>query len=151
MKKIIIFIAIVLALCFIVIRDYHNYFYGRSLMNYHVLPYGLTPEYYKDRYFIENGKKVYMQSFEFINEQLESTGHGRSIPTASYNPSFVIDTICSYYYNNDSIFVFCVDKENKPHWIIPVYDHGLVVFEEIKNVQIKSLSKYKCVSGFYND
>lgn len=151
MKRNIIFITIVIVLCLLAIRDYNNYFYGRSLINYHLLPYGLTPEYYKDRYVIENGKKIYMQRFNLINDCLEYTGPGRSIPTASDNPSFVIDTIKSYYYNKDSIFVFCVDEEHKPHWIIPVYDDGYVVFEEIKNVQMESLSKYKFVSIPYEE
>ncbi len=150
-KTIIISAIIVVILGLILMRDYNNYFYGRSLINYHILPYELTPFHYKDRYHIVNGKKVYMERFYLINEHSETTGPGRSIPTASYNPSFVIDTIKSYYFNRDSIFVFCVDEENKPHWIIPYYDDGYVVFKEIKNVQMESLSKYRCVSNFYDE
>lgn len=152
MKRIIIFIIIVSALCLLAIRDYNNYFYGKSLFNYHLLPYGLTPEYYKDRYYIEDGEKIYHQNFYLISEHSEFTGGGASIPTASYNPSFVIDTIKSYYFNKDSIYVYCVDKKHKPHWIIPVYDgrdSSYVEFEEIKNVQMESLSKYKCVTIKY--
>ena len=150
MRKKILLVVIVIASCLLAIRDYNNYFYGRSFINYHILPYGLTPDHYKDHYHIVNGKKVYMERFDLINEHSESTGPGSSIPTASYNPSFVIDTIKSYYFNKDSIFVFCVDEENKPHWIIPYYDDGYVVFKEIKNVQMESLSKYRCVSNFYD-
>ena len=151
MRKKILLVVIVIASCLLAIRDYNNYFYGRSFINYHILPYGLTPDHYKDHYHIVNGKKVYMERFDLINEHSESTGPGSSIPTAYYNPSFVIDTIKSYYFNRDSIFVFCVDEENKPHWIIPYYDDGYVVFKEIKNVQMESLSKYRCVSNFYDE
>ncbi len=124
MKKAIITSAtIVVTLGFMLLRDYHNYFYGKSFINYHLLPYGLTPEYYKD-YVLENGKSVPIES---------------------------IDSIKSYYYNKDSIFVYCVDEENRPHWIIPVREKdGWVVFDEIKNVQINNLAKYKCVSDFYD-
>ena len=154
MKKITIFIIVVIVLCLLAIRDYNNYFYGRSLINYHLLPYELTPEYIKDRYYIEDGKKIYHQNFYLINEHSEFTGSGASIPTASYYPSFVIDTIKCYYFNKDSIFVYCVDEEHKPHWIIPVYDvnnDSCVVYKEIKNVRIESLSKYKCVFNFYDE
>lgn len=149
MKRIIIFIIIVSALCLFAIRDYKNYFYGKSFINYHLLPYGLTPKSYNDHYYIEIGRNFY-----FITERFESTGGGTPILTASYEPSFVIDTIKSYYFNKDSIFVYCVDEEHKPHWIIPVYDgrdNSYVVFEEIKNVQMESLSKYKCISIFYDE
>ena len=47
-KAIIISTIIVVIIGFMLIRDYNKYFYGRSIINYHVLPYGLTPEYYKD-------------------------------------------------------------------------------------------------------
>lgn len=144
-KAITIISAIVVVLCFLIIRDYNNYFYGRSLINYHILPYGLTPEYNKD-YIIENGKRVPTGNFYFITDSSESIGPGRSIPMASYNPEFIIDSIKCYYYNKDSIFVFCVDEKNKPHWIIPFIDEGWVVFDEIKNIQMKSLSTYKRIS-----
>ena len=63
MKKAIITSAtIVVTLGFMLLRDYHNYFYGKSFINYHLLPYGLTPEYYKD-YVLENGKSVPIESF----------------------------------------------------------------------------------------
>ena len=55
-KTIIISAIIVVILGLILMRDYNNYFYGRSLINYHILPYGLTPFHYKDRYHIVNGK-----------------------------------------------------------------------------------------------
>ena len=152
MKRIIIFIIIVSALCLLAIRDFNNYFYGKSFINSHLLPYGLTPEYYILNYDIENGIKTYHQNFYLVSDSSECTGCGSSIPTASYNPSFVIDTIKSYYFNKDSIYVYCVDEKHKPHWIIPVYDgrdNSYVVFEETKNVQMESLSKYKCVTIQY--
>jgi hypothetical protein len=145
-KAIIISAIIVVVLGFILIRDYNNYFYGRSIINYHVLPYRLTPYYWKD-YTTENGKRVPIENnFYFITHRSEFIGPGSSIPMNSPS-TFIIDTIKSYYYNDDSIFVLCVDEENKPHWIIPVFDKGWVVFDEIKNVKMESLSTYKCVSN----
>ena len=47
--------------------------------------------------------------------------------------------------------MLCFDEENKPHWIIPVFDKGWVVFDETKNVKIENLVKYKCVSNFYDE
>lgn len=151
MKKAIITSAtIVVTLGFMLLRDYHNYFYGKSFINYHLLPYGLTPEYYKD-YVLENGKSVPIESSYLITDHSEFFGPGTPIPIDSPNSTFDIDSIKSYYYNKDSIFVYCVDEENRPHWIIPVREKdGWVVFDEIKNVQINNLAKYKCVSDFYD-
>lgn len=149
-NKIKIFGVIVLLLSLLAIRDYHNYFYGNSFINYHLLPYGLTPEYYKD-YVIENGSRVSIENFYLTTKHLESIGPGSSIPVESKNPTFTIDTIKSYYYNKDSIYVFVVDEENKPHWIIPIREKdGWVVFVEVKNVKINNFAKYKCVSNFYD-
>lgn len=148
-KTIIISAIIVVILGFILIRDYNNYFYGRSIVNYHVLPYGLTPYHWKD-YAIENGKRVpVFDHFYFITDSSLFFGHATSIdPPGSYKTIFVIDSIKCYYYNKDSIYVYCVDKENNPHWIIPVFnDEGWVFFDEIKNVKMESLSTYKCVSN----
>ena len=149
-KKIIIPAIIVVILGFILIRDYNNYFYGRSIVNYHVLPYGLTPYYWKD-YTLENGNRVLVKNdFYFITGREEFVGAGCPIPMNSPS-TFTIDTIKCYYYNKDSIYVYCVDKEHNPRWIIPVYDEGWVVFDEIKNVRMESLSTYKCVSNFYDE
>jgi hypothetical protein len=137
-------------LCLLLIRDYNNYFYGRSFIDYHKLPYGLTPYYNKD-YIIENGNRVPIERFYLITDSSEFTGTGSSIPMNSHNTKFVISYIKSYYYNKDSIYVFCFDEENKPHWIIPVFDKGWVVFDETKNVKIENLVKYKCVSNFYDE
>jgi len=134
----------------LLIRDYNNYFYGRSFIDYHKLPYGLTPYYNKD-YIIENGNRVPIERFYLITDSSEFTGTGSSIPVNSHNTKFVISYIKSYYYNKDSIYVFCFDEENKPHWIIPVFDKGWVVFDETKNVKIENLVKYKCVSNFYDE
>ena len=137
MKKTIIISAIIaVILGFILIRDYNNYFYGWSIVNYHVLPYGLTPFHWKD-YTIENGKRVPVDGNFYL--------------MADKNKSiFVIDSIKCYYYNKDSIYVYCVDKENNPHWIIPVYipvyDEEYVFFDEIKNVKMESLSKYTYIN-----
>ena len=58
-----------MTLGFMLLRDYHNYFYGKSFINYHLLPYGLTPEYYKD-YVLENGKSVPIERFYLIQNSL---------------------------------------------------------------------------------
>lgn len=149
MKKAIKISAIIVVfLGFVLIRDYNNYFYGRSIINYHVLPYRLTPYHWKD-YTIENGKRVPIENnFYFITDSFLFYGSGTSIiPVGSDKSTFVIESIKSYYYNKDSIYVYCVDEENNPHWIIPVIDRGLVIFDEIKNVKMESLSTYKCVSN----
>ena len=148
-KKIKILGVIALLLSLLAIRDYNNYFKGRSFINYHLLPYGLTPEYYKD-YIIEDGKTVPIERFFLITEKSEFIGTGSSIPMNSPS-TFTIDTIKCYYYNKDSIYVFIIDEENKPHWIIPIREKdGCVVFIEIKKDQINNLAKYKCVSNFYD-
>ena len=116
----------VMILGLMILHDYNNYFYGKSYIDYHKLPYGLTPYY------------------------IEFTGTGSSIPVNSHNTKFVISYIKSYYYNKDSIYVFCFDEDNKPHWIIPVFDKGWVVFDETKNVKIENLINYKCISNFYD-
>ena len=106
MKKTIIISAIlVVILGFISIRDYNNYFYGRSIVNYHVLPYGLTPYHWKD-YTIENGKRVLVKNaFYFITDRSIFYGQSTSIiPVGSYESIFVIDSIKCYYYNKDSIY-----------------------------------------------
>lgn len=150
MKKIIISVIIVVIFGFMLLYDYHNYFYGKSFINYHLLPYGLTPYYNKD-YIIENGNSVPIERFYFITDRSEFTGTGSSIPVNSHNTKFIISYIKRYYYNKDSIFVYCVDEENSPHWIIPVREKdGCVVFIEIKKDQINNLAKYKCVSDFYD-
>lgn len=145
-KTIIISAIIVVILGLILIRDYNNYFYGRSMINYRVLPYRLTPFHWED-HTIENGKRVpIINDFYFITDSSIFYGPGTSIiPVGSYESIFVIDSIKCYYYNKDSIYVYCVDKENHPHWIIPTYNKGWVVFDEIKNVTTESLSTYKCV------
>lgn len=148
-KAIAVISAIVVVLCFLIIRDYNNYFYGRSLINYHILPYELTPDYYK-HYEIEEDKKVSVENFSFITNCSEFVGPPNSIPMNSPS-TFTIDTIKCYYYNDDSIFVLCVDTENKMHWIKPNREKdGCVVFNEIKNLRMNDLSKYKRVSGFYD-
>lgn len=155
MKKTIIISAIIIVILgFISIRDYNNYFYGRSIVNYHVLPYGLTPYHWKD-YTIENGKRVPIKNdFYLLSDSHIFWGPGTSvIPVSSYESGFVIDSITEfvidsikcYYYNKDSIYVYCVDEEHNPHWIIPVFHEGWVLFDEIKNVKMESLSTYKCV------
>ena len=146
-KTIIISAIIVIILGFILIRDYNNYFYGRSIVNYHVLPYRLTPYHWKD-YTIENGKRVPVENnFYFITDSYLFFGHGSSInPVGSCKTTFVIDSIKCYYYNKDSIYVYCVDEENNPHWIIPVFNKGWIVFDEIKNVKMESLSTYKYIN-----
>lgn len=149
MKKIIISVIIVVIFGFMLLYDYHNYFYGKSIMNYHALPYGLTPDYYK-HYDIENGQRIAIEEFNLITPCSEFVGGGCPIPM-DYPSTFTIDTIKSYYYNKDSIFVYCVDEENSPHWIIPIREKdGCVVFIEIKKDQINNLAKYKCVSNFYD-
>ena len=153
MKKTIIISAIlVVILGFISIRDYNNYFYGRSIVNYHVLPYGLTPFHWED-HTIENGKRVYLvNDFYFITDSFIYYGPDIPIiPVGSHKSIFVIDSIKCYYYNKDSIYVYCVDKENNPHWIIPVFHHGYVFFDEIKDVNMESLSTYRCVSNLYDE
>ena len=150
MKKIItIFSVIVFVLGLLAIRDYHNYFKGRSIINYHKLPYELTPDYYK-HYDTDNGKRIALEEFNLITGCSEFVGSGCPIPMNSPS-TFTIDTIKCYYYSDDSIFVFCVDEKNKPHWIIPVKERdSCVVFVEIKNVKIENLTKYKYVSNFYD-
>lgn len=153
MKKTIIISAIIaVILGFILIRDYNNYFYGWSIVNYHVLPYGLTPFHWKD-YTIENGKRVPVDGNFYLMADKTNIlfGHNSSIPHfGSYETTFVIDSIKCYYYNKDSIYVYCVDKENNPHWFIPVYipvcDEEYVFFDEIKNVKMESLSKYTYIN-----
>ncbi len=149
-KTIIISSIIVVILGIALIRDYNNYFYGRSIINYHVLPYRLTPYFWKD-YTIENGKRVPVEyNFYFVTDRFLFYGPGTPIiPVGSHESIFVIDSIKCYYYNKDSIYVYCVDEENNPHWIIPVFNKGWVVFDEIKNVKMESLSTYKCVSNLY--
>ncbi len=127
-----------------VLHDYNNYFYGKSYIDYHKLPYGLTPYYTKDN-IIENGTIVPIERFYLITDSLEFTGTGSSIPVNSHNTKFVISYIKSYYYNKDSIYVFCFDEDNKP-----VFDKGWVVFDETKNVKIENLINYKCISNFYD-
>ena len=146
MKKTIIISAIIVVILGIFfVCDYNNYFYGRSIVNYHVLPYGLTPYHWKD-YTIENGKRVpIINEFDFITDSSLFFGPGSSIPFGSHESLFVVDSIKCYYYNKDSIYVYCVDEDNNPHWLIPVFYKGWVVFDEIKNVKIESLSTYKCV------
>ena len=118
----------VMVLGLMILHDYNNYFYGKSYIDYHKLPYGLTPYYTKDN-IIENGTIVPIERFYLITDSLEFTGTGSSIPVNSHNTKFVISYIKSYYYNKDSIYVFCFDEDNKPHWIIPVFDKGWVVFD----------------------
>ena len=147
-KAIIISAIIVVVLGFILIRDYNNYFYGRSIVNYHVLPYRLTPYHWKD-YTIENGKRVPIKNdFYFLANKYIFWGSNKSIcHVDSYEEKFVIGSIKCYYYNKDSIYVYCVDKEKNPHWIIPVFDkEGWVIFDEIKNVKMESLSTYKYIN-----
>ena len=81
----------------LLIRDYNNYFYGRSFIDYHKLPYGLTPYYNKD-YIIENGNRVPIERFYLITDSSEFTGTGSSIPVNSHNTKFVISYIKSYYH-----------------------------------------------------
>ena len=35
----------VMVLGLMILHDYNNYFYGKSYIDYHKLPYGLTPYY----------------------------------------------------------------------------------------------------------
>ena len=159
-KTIIISAIIVIILGFISIRDYNNYFYGRSIVNYHVLPYGLTPFHWED-HTIENGKRVSLiNDFYLISDSHIFWGPGTGvIPVSSYESGFVIDSITKfvidsikcYYYNKDSIYVYCVDEEHNPHWIIPVFHDGCVLFDEIKDVNMESLSTYRCVSNLYDE
>ena len=92
MRKFIIILGIVvLSLLLLVIRDYNNYFYGKSIMNYHALPYGLTPDYYK-HYDIENGQRIAIEEFNLITPCSEFVGGGCPIPMDSPS-TFTIDTI----------------------------------------------------------
>ena len=86
-----------------------------------------------------------IEMFHLITNRSEFIGTGNPIPGNSRNPKFVVDSIKSYYFNKDSIYVFCIDEEKKTHWIVPFLDKGWVVFDEIKNVKMESLSTYKCV------
>lgn len=59
-------------------------------MNYHALPYGLPPDYYK-HYDIENGQRIAIEEFNLITPCSEFVGGGCPIPMDSPS-TFTIDT-----------------------------------------------------------
>ena len=141
MKKVIFAIApLFLGLLFIFV-DYHRYFKGESVVDYHILPFGLKMDSFT--YYDRSGVKT---DFSFIYNDSEYLGAGSAIPNDTYYPIFTVEKILGYYYNKSSIIIKCVDTNSKIHYLVPVYRNKEVAIDIKKNISEIPLSYYKYVS-----
>ncbi len=143
MKKY-IFIIVVILFSFLLWRDYRNYYIGRSLINYHMLPFGLNTESLSYEMEI-NGKYKKITDFSFIYNEYECMGAGCSIPSDTYYPRFTIKLIIGYYYNKKDVIIKCEDMNTHIRYIKPCFRNNDVAFDEITEVKEKNLLNYKYI------
>lgn len=119
--------------------DYQRYFYGKSIINYRVLPYGISPLYIKD---FEKDKERKSNHFFFVYNNSEFFG-SCAVPTNTYHPKFIVTDILEYYYSKNKLLIKCKDEDGLIRWVIPTYDKSGIYFHEIKNIHWSSFSTCK--------
>ena len=117
--------------------DYQRYFYGKSIINYRVLPYGISPLYIKD---FEKDKERKSNHFFFVYNKSEFFG-SCAVPTNTYHPKFIVTDILEYYYSKNKLLIKCKDEDGLIRWVIPTYDKSGIYFHEIKKIYIGVVSR----------
>ena len=109
-------------------NDYQRYFYGKSIINYRVLPYGISPLCVKD---FEKNKERKSNHFFFVYNNSEFFG-SCAVPTNTYHPKFIVTDIIEYYYSKNKLLIKCKDEDGLIRWVIPTYDKSGIYFHEKK-------------------